>query len=295
MQLPPLSSLVVFESAARQLSFTLAAREMNVTQAAVSRQIRSLEENLGTPLFTRSHRAVQLTAEGRRFRHAVAMGLEHIASAAGDIRSIISGPKLTIAADLSVASLWLMPRISRFRGVEPEVEVRVLATDQEIGEIDEHIDAAIQYGDGTWPNFRARFLFGEEVFPVCSPEYLAGRPALSTPGDLLAETLLYLDDDHWNWVDWRAWLSDKGVHVPPSQQGLQVNNYPMLIQAARDGQGIALGWRHLVDELLATGVLVRPIDTSLRTSRAFYLVTAADRAPTAETLAFCEWVLAEAQ
>jgi LysR family glycine cleavage system transcriptional activator len=292
-KLPPLSGLVVFEAAGRHLSFTRAAAEMSITQAAVSRQIRGLEEHLGARLFVRGGRALHLTAEGRRLHHAVTMGLEHIANVVLEIRSTEGDARVTVATTLAFASFWLMPRIPRFRAAHPDVDLRVVASDRPVDAGGEDVDVVIRYGRATLPGFRPSYLLDEEIFPVCSPRYLEGRPFLEEPADLLHEVLLHLDEDDPHWINWHTWLQLKGVHAPTLRRGLRVNNYPMLIQAALDGQGIALGWRHLVDGPIERGTLVRPIDASLHTEEAFYLLTPADRQLGAETAAFRDWILAE--
>ncbi|MFC6673002.1 transcriptional regulator GcvA [Marinobacterium aestuariivivens] len=293
-QLPPMSSLIAFEAAARHLSFTRAAEELHLTQAAISRQIRQLEENLGLALFTRSHRAVRLTAEGRKFQHTVATALELLATAAGDLRHAKPHSPLSIAADLSIAAFWLMPRLPRFREAHPGIDIRVIASDDNTDRLEDGVDIAIQYGDeGGWPRYRRDYLLDEEVFPVCSPAYLARFPWLKEPADLLQTTLLHHEDEHWDWMDWRNWLASQGIRLTGQRQDLQINNYPLLIQAAIAGQGVALGWRHLLDDLLASGLLVRPIAASLRTRRGYYLITPdTDRlSPNAQR--FCDWVKIE--
>lgn len=292
-KLPSLSGLVIFEAAGRHLSFTRAAGEMSITQAAVSRQIRSLEQRLGGALFQRGGRTVQLTPEGRRLHHAVTMGLEHIARAVSEIQAARTETAVTVATTLAFASFWLMPRIPRFRAAHPGIDLRVVAADRLLDPAGENVDVIIRYGSVPLPGYRPTYLLDEEIFPVCSPEYRQQRPAPATPADLVHEVLLHLDEDDPHWINWHAWLERMGVHAPAPRRGLRVNNYPMLIQAALDGQGIALGWRHLVDDLVARGALVQPIDATLRTEQAFYLFTPAEAELSAETATFRDWVLGE--
>lgn len=292
-RLPNVSGLVAFEAAARHQSFTRAADELHVTQAAVSQQIKGLEEQLGTQLFYRKHRAIVLTAAGRRFQGVVAMALEHIAVAADELRQAGPENSVTVGVTHAVASFWLLPRMPKFRAAHPGIEVHVLATDVELEEVRDRIDAGIRYGKGRWPGFRAHRLSTTEVFPVCSPDYRLRRPALTRPEDLLDETLLSLEDARWNWIDWPAWFAEQGVKRPKGQPGLKVNSYPLLIQAARNAQGIALGWRFLIDDLLETGELIRALEASVETGQGFYLVTPEDAAPSSQANAFFEWVVDE--
>lgn len=295
-RLPPLTGLTTFEAAARHLSFTNAAAEMNVTQAAVSRQIRSLEEHLGAPLFRRQHRSLQLTAKGKQLHQAVTMGLEHIANVAWEISTTRSSGQITVAATIAFAAFWLMPRLARFHKAFPKIDVRVLASDRN-PELDaDDIDIAFTCGDTHQVGQEAHFLFTEEVFPVCSPRYLASRPPINTAGDLLGETLLHLDEEHWSrlgWspINWPVWLESNGIETVPEQHGLWLNNYPMVVQAALDGQGIALGWRHLIEDLLLRGLLVRPVEGVLNSQRGYFLVVSTSTPLSEEAIAFRDWIL----
>ena len=300
--LPPLEFLIAFEAAARLGSFTGAAEELNLTQAAVSRQIRLLERNLGRSLFTRAHRAVHLTPEGREFQHTVSLALSHIANAARGLRVVDGDAKLTVAADQSVAALWLLPRLESFQREHGDISVRLISSDVEADCLAEDVDLAIVHGDGAWPGYEAELLLDEEVFPVCSPAYLERHGAIARPADLLDRVLIDLDDDHWNWINWRVWLTERTADLPQSEPGnepgnepgglrrLVINSYPLIVQAARDGLGVALGWKHLVDEPLAAGALVRPLDELVRTDFGYYLLMRQDREASPQATLFCNWV-----
>jgi putative choline sulfate-utilization transcription factor len=296
-KLPGLNGLVTFEAAARHLNFTEAARELCVSQAAVSRQIRRLEEQLGTALFQRAHRALRLTAAGKRLHDAVTMGLGHIANTASDIASPGKDGQIRVASTVAFATFWLMPRLNGFRQSYPNVDVNVTASDRSDDLYAEGFDIALTCGDKHPPGQDAYFLFTELVYPVCSPDYLKAHPGLKTPEDLLGERLLHLDERLWRdigWepIDWSIWLDKCGVRDTPEQHGLMLNNYPMLVQAALDGQGIALGWQHLVGHLLESGRLVRPIEKAWDSQRGFYMIVSANRPIRAEIAALRDWVLA---
>lgn len=292
-RLPPLDSLIAFDAAARHLSFTRAADELSVTQAAISRRIRELEKNLGVRLFTRAHRAVQLTPEGTDYQHTVAMALGHLANASDQLRAAPDGARLTVAADQSVTALWLMPRLPRFRHACPDVRIRLVASDVDADCLADPVDVAIVHGDGAWPGWRGRMLFEDEIFPVCSPDYARRLGNAPTAAALADAMLIDLEDDHWHWLTWRMWFTENGIDLPAGAQGLRINSYPMVVRAARDGQGVALGWRHLVDDALATGDLVRPVAASARTAYGYHLMMRADREPGREARAFRDWVLGE--
>ena len=294
-KLPPMNSLVTFEAAARHLNFTHAARELHVTQAAVSRQIHLLEDYLQVALFRRQHRSLQMTREGERLQQAVTMGLEHIANTAADLRRTRKGDEVTVATSVTFASYWLMSRVAKFRALHPEVELRLVASGPVSDLAVAGIDLAVRYGRGSWPRVESTHLLDNEVFPVCAPNYLAGRPPLSGAADLLNETLLHLVEYDRNWVTWEAWLRAVGVDKKPANKGLVFDNYLVLIQAALDGQGIALGGGRLADDFLARGALVRPIDATQRSDRAFYLIRSSDVPLSRSAKLFSDWILAEAK
>ncbi|MBD1552296.1 LysR substrate-binding domain-containing protein [Pseudomonas typographi] len=274
-RLPPLTALVVFEAAARLQSFTLAAQEMCITQAAVSRQVRLLEGHLGNPLFIRNHRSVALTTAGQRLFEAVDESLERIAQASTEIRSDASGA-VTIAATVCMATYWLMPRLDAFQQQHPQVALRLFALDREVDLRAENVDMAITCGnEGQRHGVRMSHLMDEVLVPLCSPGYLQGR-TLSEPQQLLGERLLNLDREHWrgfNWAvaDWGAWFDQMNVRgvLPPAR--LAFNNHAQQIQATVDGRGIALGSPHMLADLLVDGRLVEALPQRYATRRGYYL------------------------
>ncbi len=294
-KLPPPNSLVVFEAAARLLNFTRAAAELGVTQAAVSRQIRGLEEHLGVELFRRRPRALSLTPPGRRLQAATTMGLEHIASTAAALRQARGDAEVTVSTSVSFASYWLMSRIAKFRVAHPEAEIRLVASRPVANLAVAGIDLAVRYGRGDWPGVEAVHLMNNEVFPVCTPGYLEGRPTLERPGDLPGETLLHLIEHDRNWVTWEAWLKSQGVSERPARRGHEFDNYLGLIQAALDGQGIALGGGRLADDFIMRGALVRPIAAAMRSERGFYLLIPDDVPLSPPAALFRDWLLSEAR
>jgi DNA-binding transcriptional LysR family regulator len=290
-RLPNLGALAFFEAAGRLTGFTRAAAELNVTQGAVSRQIRLLEDALGAPLFHRRHKTIELTADGRRLHRTVAMALDQIAEAADAFRAGSPGHGVTIAATSAFASLWLIPRLGRLRAAIPDVEVQVLATDLELHGVADRFDIGVRYGTGRWPGLTAELLGHTEVFPVCAPSYLAERGPFATPDALLRERLLFLDEPRRHWIDWSLWLRGVGVTGPPPRPALRADSFTVLVNAAVEGQGIALGWRQLVQGHLATGLLVSACETRLRPDHAFHLVTHPEAAPSAERRAVADWIV----
>ncbi len=293
-RLPPVNSLVTFEAAARHLSFTRAGQELGVSREAVSRQIRILEEHLGLKLFVRRHRALDLTKAGGEFHAVVQQSLGEIAGAADALQRIRQAAKVTVTATIALASYWLTPRLPRFRAAHADAEIRVVVSDQPGDMAAEGIDLGLRYGEGNWPGVTARHLFGVTSFPLCSPGYIEANPPIRQPADLVDHTLLNLDGSSHAMEDWSWWLAGSGVERQRSLHILGLDSYATLIQAALDGQGIALGFSGVVDDLLDRGVLVRPIPTALSKGRAVYLVvpSGAKLVPVAQR--FHDWILAEA-
>jgi len=291
--LPALGLLTTFEIAARRLSFTEAAVELSITQSAVSRQIRTLEQQIGVPLFKRLHRALALTAEGQKLFETVILNLSQLQDCVADIRASYSIPQLTVGASVSFAYFWLMPRLEKFNDAYPDIDLRILASDQTVDPSRDMADIAILYGDGKWPGLQSELLFGEQVYPVCSPDFLKLRPELLEPADLIDQTLLHLDGGGgiWGSVDWPVWLKANAVDKQPSRRGIRMNNYPMIIKAALADRGIALGWSYIVDEMVTEGLLVKPFDLSFESPNGYYLVAseAADR--NASVAVFRNWML----
>lgn len=295
--LPALSQLHTFEAVARRMSFTAAADELCLTQSAVSRQIRSLERDLGRMLFVRRHRAIDLTPDGQRLFDAVTRGLDEIAACVRELRVTPDMPQITVAASVAFAYYWLMPRLERFGERHPEVDLRVLATDQKVDLAKQDADIAVLYGDGGWEGVEAYRLFGERVYPVCSPAYAREHRELRRAGDLLDQTLLHLDSGGsiWGSVDWHVWLMQQGVTGQPVRRGIRLNSYPMVLQGAQAGRGVALGWAYITDEMLKSGQLVCPVEGVLETSSSYYIGTPSERMSDPAVNGFVHWMLEECE
>jgi putative choline sulfate-utilization transcription factor len=295
-RLPTLDLFHTFEAVARHRSFTLAAGELCLTQSAVSRQIKTLEDALGLRLFRRLHRAIEMTAEGERLFESVTRGLEDISACLAALGAAAKAPQITVCASVAFAWFWLMPRLERFGALQPDVDLRVLATDQQVLPGAGDVDVAILFGSGQWEGLDAQLLFGERVYPVCSPAYLRDHPAVHRPEDLLDQTLLHLEygKPSFGGVDWRSWLLRQGVNGQPVRRGLRFNSYPMVLQAAEAGHGVALGWSYVTDPLLAEGRLICPVDRTVETRDGYYLCTSSNAAHAPGINAFLGWISGEA-
>lgn len=290
--LPPLNSLVAFESAARHLSFTLAAQELNVTQGAISRQVRLLEDYLGKSLFERTTRSMNLSPTGAQYYEVVRDSLLRLASSTGEIRHWRGAQQVTVATSTAMASLWLLPKVAEFQRDNEDVDLRIIAYDHVKDYTRLDCDLALYYCRTLPKDMHVTPLFNEEVFPVCSPAYLAKHPDLQGPEDFAMCTLLWLEDPQRDWIGWSEWFQRQGCKMVEPRHRININSYSMLLQSAISGQGIALAWSNLVDNHLQTGALVRPVANTLTTDGKFCLLEPNNRPATRHSVKkFRSWLL----
>jgi len=292
-RLPPLNALRAFEAAARHLSFTKAAGELNVTQAAVSHQIRALEDWLGMPLFKRQNRALLLTDAGQAYLPAMREAFDLMHHATAKLHERDRSGALNVSTFTSFAAKWLMPRLGRFTSVHPDIEIRLGINDSLLDFATDEVDVGVRYGRGNWKGVHIDLLMTEEVFVVCSPKLLEGERALRDPSDLRHHTLLHDDLPE----DWGTWLDAAGVDdaVKVRARGdLVFNHSEMVLQAAVEGLGVALGRSALVADDLAAGRLVKPFDLQLPTQSAYYVVHSENAGDRPKIKAFREWLHDEA-
>lgn len=274
--LPPMNRLIVFEAAARHLSFTQAANELNVTQGAVSRQIRQLEDYLGNELFIRANRHIYLTPTGLQYYQTIYSSLLNVAKATAEIKKWQGEDQVTVATTNAMAALWLLPKVAEFQQNEC-IDLRILTTENILDLNKMDCDIALFYCKNTPVNMNVTTLFPEEVFPVCSPTYLARINGSNDPQDIFGQNLLYLDESQKDWLTWSEWFETVGYPVIKPRNKMNINNYPLLIQAAENGQGVALAWGSLLNDHLENGTLVRPVETVLQTEANFCMLEPKDR------------------
>lgn len=292
-RLPSLNGLRAFEAAARHLSFTAAATELNVTQTAISHQIRRLEAELGIRLFVRQNRSLTLTAEAREYLPGIRAAFNDLRLATDRLLRKDGDRVLTVSTLASFAAKWLLPRLSTFQQAHPEIDVRITSSTGLVDFRRDDVDAAIRYGRGHWPGLRADWLTADELFPVCSPALLGNNP-LQSPEDLAHHTLLHTSGAYDD--DWRLWLTAAGLPSDISkQQGLSFDLILMTVQAAIDGLGVALGRTSYVEDDIAKGRLVVPFKIALPADAGFYLVSPQARAESAKLTAFRQWLLTSVQ
>lgn len=292
ISLPSLNGLRAFEAAARHLSFTKAAAELNVTQTAVSHMIRRLEEQLGIRLFIRRNRALALTPEAQAYLPAVRSAFDDLRRATEQLRRTDQGRVLTVTTLPSLAAKWLLPRLADFQARHPEIDLRLTASAQVVDLRREGIDAAVRYGHGIWPGHRADFLMTEDVFPVCSPRLLGTGPPLRTPADLAQHTLLHVSSYRENW---RMWLTAAGLPALQPAHEVTFDIVVLALQAAIDGLGVALGRTRIFERDLAAGRLVKPFDITLPADAGFYFVVPAETAEQPKIRVLRDWLLEAAK
>jgi LysR family glycine cleavage system transcriptional activator len=290
-RLPSLNGLRAFEAAARHLSFTQAASELNVTQTAISHQIRRLEEELGIRLFIRKNRALALTPKARDYLPGVRAAFNDLRLATDRLLRRDDDNVLTVSTLASLAAKWLLPRLSQFQEAHPRIDVRITTSTGLIDFRGGGVDAAIRYGRGHWPGVRADWLMADELFPVCSPRLLEGSRPLRRPEDLAHHTLLHSSGGYDD--DWRLWLTAAGLPTNISRQpGLSFDLILMTVQAAIDGIGVAMGRTSYVQDDINKGRLVVPFHIALPADAGFYLVSPETVADPPKLAAFRQWLLA---
>src|SRR5262245_12756773 len=289
-RLPSLNGLRAFEAAARHLSFTQAASELNVTQPAISHQIRRLEEELGIRLFIRKNRALALTPKARDYLPGVRAAFNDLRLATDRLLRKDDDHVLTVSTLASLAAKWLLPRLSAFQEAHPEIDVHITTSTALIDFRSGDVDAAIRYGRGHWPGLRAEWLMADEMFPVCSPALLTGKKPLRWPEDLKDHVLLHNTS---NSDDWRLWLTAAGLPADISKQpGISFDLILMTVQAAIDGMGVAMGRTTYVKDDIAKGRLVVPFEITLPADAGFYIVSPEGSPDSPKLRAFRQWLIA---
>ena len=287
--LPSLNGLRAFEVAARYLSFTRAAAELNVTQTAISHQIRRLEEQLGKRLFVRQSRGLALTREAQDYLPAIRTAFDDLRRATERLQRPDREGVLTVSTTASLATKWLVTRVARFQEANPGIEVRISTSTHLVDFQREEVDMAVRYGLGNWPGLRTQWLMAEDIFPVCSPALMTGENPLRRPEDLAHHTLLHTTVAR---EDWQLWLTAAGLPVSLAlRRGLSFDQAFMALQAAMEGLGVALGRSRLVDDDIAAGRLVRPFDVVLPTDAGYYIVAPEETADLPKIALFRDWLI----
>jgi len=294
-RLPPLNAIRAFESAGRHLSFTKAAEELNVTPAAISQQVRNLEDILGVPLFRRLTRALLLTEAGQAALPILGEGFDRLVNGIDRINAYEEGGILTVTAAPSFAAKWLVRRLPRFDELYPDIRVRL---DPSLHVVDferENVDIAVRFGDGNYPGFRSDRLMMESISPVCSPSLLNGQIPLHQPRDLGNHTLIHVDWGLGNSTqpDWTMWLLTAGADNVNPARGPVFTTEILALEAVLEGNGVALVNRALVANDVAAGRMVWPFELTLETEYGFFIVCPEHTADLPKNAAFREFLLEE--
>ena len=293
--LPPLNSLRAFETAGRHLSFSKAAEELSVTPGAISQQIRTLEDFLDIKLFKRLSRAIVLTDAGQLLLPLLSESFSSITEAVELVRKNQGNVPLTITSAPSFISKWLIPRLCKFQAIYPDIDVRIDASNRLVDFVREDIDVGIRFGTGEFPDLNSVYLFSFDLIPVCSPGLVNQKNGLSSPGDLRHYTLLhsnYADVDS-SWPDWSMWLATAGVDDIDTSRGIIFNQSEMIMEAALEGQGVALVASVMAAGEIAAGRLIQPFETRLPVRLCYHMVTTEQKARSDKVTAFRNWVVAE--
>lgn len=286
--LPPLNGLRAFEAAARHMSFTDAAEELSVTQAAISHQVRGLEQRLGLKLFVRRNRSLLLSEAGQAYLPSVRAAFDQLNEATEKLLQKDKGGHLTVTTTASFAMKWLVPRLGGFQRANTEIDVRISTGTGLVDFSREDVDIGIRYGRGQWPNLMAERLVAEDVMPVCAPSLLKGPNGLKKPADLRRFTLLHIGNFP---DDWQVWLTAAGVKGVDSSRGVSFDFALAAYQAAMDGLGVALGRNPLVEPDLKAGRLVVPFEFKRSSDFAYYLVYPPEAIRRRKIKAFRDWIV----
>lgn len=289
-RLPSLNALKAFEASARQESFTKAADELCVTQGAVSQQVKALESELGVRLFRRERQRLVITDAGRTYLEVVRDAFDRLSMGTERLLQRQNSGVLTVTTSPNFASKWLVHRLGRFSESHPGIELRISASIHHVDFAREDIDLAVRHGNGQWPGLNVARLCAEKLFPVCSPQLLRGRGALRSPRDLKHHTLLHATDTG-DWVKWLKLVDAGDIDV---KRGTIFNQTSMAIDAAVDGQGIALARTALAAWDLLSGRLVRPFAQALEAPYALWIVCPTATADLPKIATFRSWLLKEA-
>jgi LysR family glycine cleavage system transcriptional activator len=289
-RLPPLNALKAFEAAARHESFTRAAEELCVTQGAVSHQVKALEAGLAVKLFNRERQRLLITEAGRDYLAVIRDALDRIASGTERLIQRQGSGVLTVSTSPDFAAKWLVHRLGHFAEAHPEIDLRVSGTLHHVDFAREDVDIAVRHGDGNWPGLDTVRLSPEQLFAVCSPKLLSGRHRLEKPADILKFPLIHLDSR----TDWTNWLQATRLDESAVVHGPILNRASMVIDAAINGQGIALARTTLAAWDLINRRLVKPFVESVPVSRTYWIVCPKASSTLPKIVTFRDWLLSEA-
>lgn len=285
-KLPPLNALRAFEAAARNLSFTKAAGEMHVTQGAISRQVRLLENHLGIELFERTPHGVELSRAGHAYAAAISDALDRMGRATDELAAASAHTVLTIRGYATFLARWLTPLLPTFQLRYANIAVRLIAAGDPVDFNRDKVDLGIRYGYGRWRGMACDLLFMDELMPVCSPSLIKSLD-LKRPIDLTRCTLLHLSSRQ---ADWSNWFALAGLEMPATARNIQFEDLSVLYECALSGYGVAMGQLQYVQQYLSRAELIAPFDLILRRQRGYYLICPKEQATLSKIVTFRDWL-----
>lgn len=285
--------LMVFETAARCGSFTLAAGELNVQQPAISATIRQLEERLGVALFLRSHRKVTLTAAGARLFSDVTRTFEQLSYSADALQQLTRHDYVTLNASTAFNNYWMMPRLGGLKDIHPTIDLRLQTSNSEPDLFTENISLGVRRGNGIWPDCESALIAPEVIYPVASPRVMAAAVNLKSIPNLLHQRLIHLEEPVRERPVWQDWFGSFEIRSAIPNGGLRLNDYALVLQAAMAGEGFAFGWHHVAHRLVSQGLLAARPEWSWSTGKGFYLVWSKRRPLSNDAARVCDWILSQ--
>ncbi len=291
-KIPPLRCLKAFDAVARYNSITRAASEENVTQSAISQSISQLEGLLHTRLLDRSLRPAVLTEQGRAFHRTISEAFGRVALEVDELRVSNRATKntITISCNLGFATYWLMPRLSEYSLRYPDITLNVMTTYQGAAELRPGVDFAIRFGDGQWPDGVGDPLFQEVLIPTCSQNFLNRNGPIDGPEGVARQNLIYVDVTDPSWPDWSTYFESLGVTSPSRSKGSHFSNYVQAVQATLAGEGIMLGWRSVVGDLVSTQQLTAAVDAPVKLASGYHVLISRQSKTKKTTLDFVAWL-----
>ena len=287
--------LFVFEVCGRLLSFTRAAVELGVSQPAVSFAIRQLEEAIGQALFHRGHRKITLSDEGERLYTEVSIGLGRILKTAMDINRKSAPALVTLSVSTAFANYWVMPRLSRLHSHYPGIDLRLQVVDKDSDLENENVSLGIRRGRGHWPGYQSSCIAREEIIPIASAAYIEKHSKPESIEDLSTHQFIHLEEPFRPRPKWKDWFAAFDFDYVDNGEGLRLNDYALVIQAAMSGEGIAIGWKHVVDSLIERGLLVQALPESWVSGEEFHLIWSSKTTLSAHAEQVRDWIKNEAR
>ena len=287
--------LFVFEVCGRLMSFTRAAKELGVSQPAVSLAIRQLEQALGQALFLREHRGIRLTDAGNRLFNEVSASFERILRTLNEISPVAAPELVTLSISTAYANYWIMPRLTRLHQALPGVDLRLQVVDRDLDLEHENVSLGIRRGRGNWPGYHSACVAREELLAVASPAYLAAHGVPRSPAELETHQFIHLEEPFRPRPKWRDWFQAFDVEFVDRGEGLRLNDYALVIQAAMAGEGVALGWRHVTAGLIKSRLLVPVVSQSWITGEEFHLIWSGQTTLSESASKVRDWIIEESK